>query len=222
MENAEESKQPEKVESIAKKENDSNKGILNLADCNLIHQLITRGFAIDGSVEHLVTTFNLLGAFNTNKNVPSCSIILNRNLSMDKGINKIIKTIAAVSANDDPMKGGEFMVKHIPVGMLNASNVTSLFKFLTKQATSESEEKEKYVELLETLMGEKFFLKHLTNSSASQKHTFKQAVEDSRYKGAGQIIDHMNYIQNNPAGRAETEELNDPKDPQVEHDELLD
>ena len=130
-EKAEETKKPDVVESFAKKENAANKGVLNLSDCNLVHQLLARGFAIDGSVEHLMTSFTLIGAFNAEKHIPPCAIILNRNLSMDKGINKILKMIAAVSV-EDPEKGGEFMTKHIPVGTLNAQNTISLFKFLTK------------------------------------------------------------------------------------------
>ena len=55
---------------------------------------------------------------------------------MDKGINKILKMIVAVSI-DDPDKLGNFMITHLPVGMLNSNNVISLFKYLTKQVNSD-------------------------------------------------------------------------------------
>ena len=83
-----------------------------------------------------MTNFTLTGLFNTEKTLPPCSIILNRNPSMDKGINKILKMIVAVSI-DDPDKLGNFMITHLPVGMLNSNNVISLFKYLTKQVNSD-------------------------------------------------------------------------------------
>ena len=93
--------------------------------------MIARGFALNGCVEHLLTNFTWMGAFNTEKHMPACAIILNRNLSLDKGINKILKLIA-VKAAEDPLTGGEFINNNFPVGTLRAKNVISLFKFLVK------------------------------------------------------------------------------------------
>lgn len=156
--------------------------------------MIARGFAIDGSVEHILSRFTLMGAFNTERQMPACAIILNRNLSLDKGINKILKLLA-VKAAEDPETGGAFMSNHLPVGTLRAKNVISLFKFLVKQLDSEIPDKANYGDLLEYLMSEKFWIRHLANSPAMMKIDFKNAVEDSRYQGnTATIIDHINYL----------------------------
>lgn len=90
-----------------------------------------------------MTNFTLIGLFNAEKHLPQCSIILNRNPCMDKGVNKILKMIVAASI-DDPEKTGNFMITHLPVGMLNSKNVISMFKYLVKQANSEIPEKGQY------------------------------------------------------------------------------
>ena len=113
--------------------------------------MIARGFALDGCVEHLLTHFTWMGAFNTEKHMPVCAIILNRNLSLDKGINKILKLIA-VKAAEDPQLGGEFINNHLPVGTLKAKNVISLLRFLVKQFNSELPDKANYGTILEYLM----------------------------------------------------------------------
>ena len=116
---------------------------------------------------------------------------------------------------DDPEKAGNFMITHIPVGMLNSKNVISLFKFLAKQTNSDISERTQYEAVLEILLGEKFFLKHLTNSPPRSKLDFKKAIEESRYEGVATaaIIDHMNYLQGDPVGRSSTKKLDDPTEP---------
>lgn len=211
----------EQEKSLQTRENAANKGMLNLSDCNIIHQMIARGFAIDGSVEHILTHFTLMGAFNTERHMPPCAIILNRNLSLDKGINKILKVLS-VKAAEDPETGGAFMSSHLPVGTLRAKNVISLFKFLVKQLNSEVPDKANYGELLEYLMGEKFWIRHLANSPVMRKIDFKNAVEDSRYQGnTATIIDHLNYLQGNPPLRTSTGKIEDPRGQGSEYDALL-
>ena len=84
---------------------------------------------MNGSVEHLLTNFTLLNSFNTEKTLPPCAIILNRNINMSKGVNKILKLIVAVGA-EDPEATASFMLQHLPIGLLDSHNVICLFKFL--------------------------------------------------------------------------------------------
>ena len=75
----------------------------------MIHQLLARGFAVDGSVEHLLSTLTLSGTVNkTERTLPLCSIILNRNPNFTKGVNKILKMITVLCVQD-PQTGANFM-----------------------------------------------------------------------------------------------------------------
>ena len=147
----------------------------------MIHQLLARGFALDGSIEHLLSTLTLSGTVNkTERTLPPCAIILNRNPNFTKGVNKILKMIAALVAQD-PQTGANFMSQHLPVGCLTSHNVISLFKFITRIANSGAAEAQNYKSLVENLVAKRFFLNHLENvSTRQQKIAFKNALEATR------------------------------------------
>ena len=63
-------------------------------------------------------------------------MILNRADDAEKGINKTLKLVSTCSVDSEMVS--QFLIKYFPVGMLTARNLTSLFKFLAKMASSQS------------------------------------------------------------------------------------
>jgi len=147
----------------------------------LIHQLLARGFALDGSIEYLLSTLILTGTVNkTERTLPPCAIILNCNPNFTKGVNKILKMITVLAAQD-PQAGANFMSQYLQVGCLTSHNVISLFKFMTRISNSDAAEAKDYKSLVENLVAKRFFLNHLENvSTKQQKIAFKNALEATR------------------------------------------
>ena len=69
------------------------KGVLQLADCNLAHRMLIKGFSINQTVKYLLDKFTVQNCFGKEKNLPENFLILNRNADFNKGVSKVLKMI---------------------------------------------------------------------------------------------------------------------------------
>ena len=69
------------------------KGVLDLADCNLVHRMIAKGLELEKTIKYLLETFTLQNSLGQSKILPEQILILNRHPNFNKGINKILKMI---------------------------------------------------------------------------------------------------------------------------------
>lgn len=69
------------------------KGFCHLAQCNLAHRMIAKGFSLKKTVAFLLENLTLQNTYKQEKNLPVSMFILNRNPDFNKGINKILKMV---------------------------------------------------------------------------------------------------------------------------------
>ena len=160
-----------------KEEFRGQKGVLDLENYNLAHRMIAKGFSLDQSVKFLLESFKLQNSFGAEKDLPECTMILNRNADFDKGVNKILKMICSLESS--PQEICTFITRHFPIGMLVFRNLLSLLRFLVRSDQDSSPSSTQARDILQALFATGFFINHADSLSQIQVVALNEQISEA-------------------------------------------
>ena len=180
------------------------KGVLDLADCNIVQRMIAKGLDLEKTIKYLLETFTVANSLGQMKVLPGFMLILNKHPNFNKGINKILKMI--VMRPGRPQDISAFLISHFPVGTLSFNNICSFFLFLVKVSLSHSAQANPACIILRDLYGEGFFESHLESFSSTQVLVFNAKISEIKSQMDSQIID---FVQGFDIENSDTQEASD-------------
>ena len=144
---------------------------------NLAHRMIAKGFSLEQSVKFLLESFKLQNSFGAEKDLPECTMILNRNADFDKGVNKILKMICTLQSS--PQEISNFLTRHFPIGMLVYRNLLSLLRFLVRSAQDDTPSANQARDILRALFSTGFFINHADSLSQTQVAALNEQISEA-------------------------------------------
>ena len=145
----------------------SEKGVLRLAECNLIHRMLMKKFSLNTTIKYILDTFiTQNSSASRGKHLPPNMLILNRHSNFDKGVSKVLKTTTLTLVEMLPADSEQivsFLIDHFAIGSLTCQNLLSFLGFLEKVSLAYAHVNIQILCIFRMLANQGFFRAHLAS-----------------------------------------------------------